>query len=43
MQTLDYRDAGPKDDTTGGATKSLADNAAHLAALLAANPYPAVS
>ena len=36
-----YRDAGPKPDTTGRATKTLAANAAHLARLLADNPYPA--
>ncbi|MEV4283014.1 NAD(P)H-dependent oxidoreductase [Actinoplanes xinjiangensis] len=41
MQTLDYQDAGPKPDTTGAATATLAANAAHLAHLLAENPYPA--
>ena len=40
MQGLDYIDAGPKPDTTGKATKTLAANAAHLAALLAGSPYP---
>jgi multimeric flavodoxin WrbA len=38
---VDYKDAGPKPDTTGQSTKTLATNAAHLAHLLAANPYPA--
>jgi multimeric flavodoxin WrbA len=37
---VDYKDAGPKPDTTGQSTKTLATNAAHLAHLLAANPYP---
>ncbi|GIF44593.1 flavodoxin family protein [Actinoplanes xinjiangensis] len=41
MQTLDYHDAGPKPDTTGAATATLAANAAHLAHLLAATRYPA--
>jgi len=41
MQTVDYADAGPKPDTTGAATKTLAANAAHLAKLLADNPYQA--
>jgi len=40
MQKTDYKDAGPKPDTTGAATKTLAANAAHLAALLNAHPYP---
>jgi multimeric flavodoxin WrbA len=40
MQTIDYDKAGPKPDTTGAATKTLAANAAHLARLLQANPYP---
>ncbi|BBH68239.1 flavodoxin [Actinoplanes sp. OR16] len=40
MGGLDYKDAGPKPDTTGAATKTLAANAAHLAHLLAASPYP---
>jgi multimeric flavodoxin WrbA len=39
MQTLDYIDAGPKPDTTGKATATLAANAAHLARLLADAPY----
>ncbi|WP_323373853.1 flavodoxin family protein [Plantactinospora alkalitolerans] len=41
MGGTDYRDAGPKPDTTGNATKTLATNAAHLAHLLAKQPYPA--
>ncbi|WP_328471216.1 NAD(P)H-dependent oxidoreductase [Actinoplanes sp. NBC_00393] len=41
MQTVNYDQAGPKPDTTGKATKTLAVNAAHLAKLLAAQPYPA--
>ncbi|SES00448.1 Multimeric flavodoxin WrbA [Lentzea xinjiangensis] len=40
MQTLDYDRAGPKPDTTGAATKTLAANAAHLARLLRDTPYP---
>jgi multimeric flavodoxin WrbA len=43
MGGVDYKDAGPKPDTTGTATKTLAANAAHLARLLADQPYPAVS
>ncbi|WP_238011228.1 hypothetical protein KZZ52_57240 [Dactylosporangium sp. AC04546] len=39
MQKVDYSDAGPKPDTTGAATKTLAANAAHLARLLAQTPY----
>ncbi|AGZ41780.1 flavodoxin family protein [Actinoplanes friuliensis] len=41
MGSVDYQDAGPKPDTTGSATKTLAANAAHLAHLLAKSPYPA--
>ncbi|GIG88175.1 flavodoxin family protein [Plantactinospora endophytica] len=41
MGGTDYRDAGPKSDTTGKATRTLATNAAHLAHLLTAQPYPA--
>jgi multimeric flavodoxin WrbA len=41
MGGVDYQDAGPKPDTTGAATKTLAANAAHLARLLARSPYPA--
>ncbi|GAB7051649.1 flavodoxin family protein [Catenuloplanes indicus] len=40
MGSVDYRDAGPKPDTTGSATKTLAANTAHLAHLLAKEPYP---
>jgi multimeric flavodoxin WrbA len=40
MQTVDYDQAGPKPDTTGRATATLAANAAHLAALLRDAPYP---
>jgi len=40
MGKLDYRDAGPKPDTTGSATATLAVNTAHLAHLLADTPYP---
>jgi multimeric flavodoxin WrbA len=41
MGKVDYNDAGPKPDTTGRATKSLATNAAHVAHLLAGQRYPA--
>ena len=41
MGGVDYKDAGPKPDTTGAATKTLAANAAHLAHLLQDQPYPA--
>jgi multimeric flavodoxin WrbA len=40
MGKVDYKDAGPKPDTTGAATKALAANAAHLARLLDDQPYP---
>ncbi|GAA0623961.1 NAD(P)H-dependent oxidoreductase [Sporichthya brevicatena] len=40
MQKTDYVDAGPKPETTGAATKTLAANAAHLARLLRDSPYP---
>ena len=40
MQKVDYVDAGPKPDTTGAATVTLAANAVHLARLLIADPYP---
>jgi multimeric flavodoxin WrbA len=40
MGKTDYLDAGPKPDTTATATASLAANTAHLARLLAAQPYP---
>jgi multimeric flavodoxin WrbA len=41
MGTIDYDKAGPKPDTTGAATKTLAANTAHLAHLLQNDPYPA--
>lgn len=41
MGGVDYNEAGPKPETTGKATKTLATNAAHLAHLLSATPYPA--
>ncbi|WFE26054.1 NAD(P)H-dependent oxidoreductase [Solwaraspora sp. WMMD791] len=41
MGGVDYRDAGTKPQTTGRATKTAAANAAHLARLLAKQPYPA--
>ncbi|MDG4801923.1 NAD(P)H-dependent oxidoreductase [Micromonospora sp. WMMD980] len=40
MGSVDYRDAGPKPDTTGSTTRTVAANAAHLAHLLADKPYP---
>ena len=40
MQKTDYVDAGPKPDTTGETTATLARHLAHLARLLDANPYP---
>ncbi|MGA4731648.1 flavodoxin family protein [Micromonospora taraxaci] len=40
LHTVDYRDAGPKPDTTGRTTKALALNSAHLARLLSEQPYP---
>ncbi|MCO1596888.1 NAD(P)H-dependent oxidoreductase [Micromonospora sp. RHAY321] len=40
LHKTDYRDAGPKPDTTGRTTKALALNSAHLARLLAEQPYP---
>jgi multimeric flavodoxin WrbA len=40
MQKTDYKDAGPKPDTTGAATRTLAASAAHLARLLKGSPYP---
>jgi hypothetical protein len=41
MRKLDYNDAGPKPDTTGKASATLAANTAHLAQLLSENSYPA--
>lgn len=40
MHKLDYVEAGPKPETTGAATATLAANAAHLARLLRETPYP---
>ncbi|PWR04927.1 NADPH-dependent oxidoreductase [Micromonospora acroterricola] len=40
LHKVDYRDAGPKTDTTGRTTTALALNSAHLARLLADRPYP---
>ncbi|MEW1584989.1 NAD(P)H-dependent oxidoreductase [Micromonospora vinacea] len=40
LHKVDYSDAGPKPDTTGRTTKALALNTAHLARLLADQPYP---
>jgi multimeric flavodoxin WrbA len=40
MGAVDYNQAGPKPDTTGAATKTVAANTAHLAHLLAGSPYP---
>ncbi len=40
MGKVDYNKAGPKPDTTGSATKTVAANAAHLAHLLAGSQYP---
>ncbi|MFF5085413.1 flavodoxin family protein [Actinoplanes sp. NPDC000266] len=39
MGKVDYKDAGPKPDTTGASTKSLAANVAHVARLLMDSPY----
>ncbi len=43
MGRLDYTDAGPKPDTTGRTTTTVAAHAAHLARLLTDHPYPANS
>ena len=40
MQKTDYNEVGPRPDTTGAATKTLAAHAAHLARLLRERPYP---
>ncbi|MFY1593370.1 flavodoxin family protein [Micromonospora sp. WMMD737] len=40
LHKVDYIDARPKPDTTGRTTKALALNSAHLARLLAEQPYP---
>jgi hypothetical protein len=39
MQKVDYVAAGPKPDTTGKSTATVAANTAHLARLLAGSPY----
>lgn len=39
MNSTDYKDAGPRPDTTGRATRTAAANAAHLAHLLRSVPY----
>jgi multimeric flavodoxin WrbA len=41
MQAVDYKDVSPTPEKTAGTTHVLARNAAHLAALLKASPYPA--
>jgi hypothetical protein len=41
MQSLDYKDVHPRPRKTIDATETAAANAAHLARLLAAEPYPA--
>ncbi|WP_067499423.1 flavodoxin family protein [Actinoplanes sp. TFC3] len=41
MSGVDYKDASPKPESTASTTKTLAANAAHLARVLAATPYPA--
>ncbi len=41
MGSVDYKDLDEVPDTTAGTTRTLARNAAHLAGLLAASPYPA--
>lgn len=40
LHKTDYIDARPKPDTTGRTTTALALNSAHLARLLAEQPYP---
>src|SRR4051812_49074206 len=40
MQTTDYKDVGPRPETTGAATQALARHSAHLARLLRDQPYP---
>jgi multimeric flavodoxin WrbA len=40
LHKTDYLDVRPKPDTTGRTTSALALNSAHLARLLAAQPYP---
>ena len=41
MQAVDYKDMTPTPEKTVATTRTLAANASHLAALLAASPYPA--
>jgi len=41
MQSTDYQDLDPEPEKTAATTRTLAANAAHLAALLRASPYPA--
>ena len=41
MGKVDYDQAGPKPDTTGGTTRTLAANVAHVARLLQDAPYSA--
>lgn len=41
MQSEDYLDQDPTPEKTAGTTRTLATNAAHLAALLRASAYPA--
>lgn len=41
MHTVDYKDLSSTPDEVASATSTLARNAAHLARLLAAQPYPA--
>jgi multimeric flavodoxin WrbA len=43
MGSRDYKDLEETPEAVASATKALASNAAHLAALLAASPYPASS
>lgn len=43
MHTTDYKDLEETPDAVAATTAKLAANAAHLAALLRASPYPAVS
>jgi len=41
MHSVDYKDLSSTPDAVAAATKALASNAAHLAALLKQSPYPA--
>ncbi|MCY7402104.1 MAG: NAD(P)H-dependent oxidoreductase [Nocardioides sp.] len=41
MQAVDYKDMTPTPEKTAATTRTLAVNAAHLASLLSASPYPA--